>query len=191
MRISLNGQQVFASTGGRKHEAGREWIIFIHGAGGSHIGWSQQTRALAYDGYNILAPDLPGHGYSEGDPFDQVEQMAEWYISLMDELGIDQAHLVNHSMGGLISLEMAANHANRVKSIGFIATAMQIPVNEKLIELAKDNPPKAYDFMHMGFYGKLGSMHESSVPGSSLIGNSYRIMEHNPDSALPPGSVGL
>ncbi len=184
MRFEINGDQVFASTGGRQQKSGQDWIIFIHGAGGSHLVWSQQVRAFAYDGYNVLAPDFPGHGGSEGAPLDSIGGMAEWIVAVMDKLEIANAHLVGHSLGGPAMLEIAANKPDRVKSAVFISAAMTIPVNEALIETAKANPPKAYQMMHSGFYGRFGQMHDNSVPGNSLIGSGLQIMALNPPDAL-------
>lgn len=184
MRFNIDGNQVFASTGGRDPKSGQPWIIFIHGAGGSHVVWSQQVRSFAYNGFNVLAVDLPGHGESTGEPHKSAEAICEWLISVMDFLEIGEAHLVNHSMGGLISLELAATNPDRVKSVVFIAAAMEIPVNDALIEVSKTNPPKAYNMMHSGFFARYGQMHDCSVPGNSLLGSSFQIMRHNPDNAL-------
>ncbi|MCP4184115.1 MAG: alpha/beta hydrolase [Hyphomicrobiales bacterium] len=184
MRFEINGNQVFASTGGRNPKPGQQWIIFVHGAGASHVVWSQQVRSFAYNGFNVLAVDLPGHAESIGEPYENVEEICDWLVSVMDFLNIDEAHLVNHSMGGLISLELAAKNPHRVKSVVFIATAMEIPVNDVLIEVSKTNPPKAYDMMHSGFFGRYGQMHDCSVPGTSLLGSSFQIMHHNPETAL-------
>jgi len=184
MRIEIDGNQVFASTGGRDPKAGQQWIIFVHGAGGSHVVWSQQVRSFAYNGYNVLALDLPGHGSSGGEPLKSAQAISEWLISVMDFLNIEDTHLVNHSMGGLVCLELAANHPKRVKSVVFIAAAMEIPVNDALIEVSKSDPPKAYKMMHSGFFGRYGQMHDSSVPGGSLLGSSFRVMYHNPEQTL-------
>ena len=184
MRFELNGHQVFASTGGREHQSGRDWIIFVHGAGGSHLIWSQQVRAFAYEGYNVLAPDFPAHGNSAGAAFNSPQAMGEWLVAMMDQLNIDQAHLVNHSLGGLACLEIAANNPERVKSIAFIGSAMAISVNDALIETAKDDPPKAYQMMHSGFFSRCGQMHDNCVPGNSLIGTGMQIMARNQPEAL-------
>ena len=184
MHFELDGKRVFASTGGRQHRPDQDWIIFIHGAGGSHLVWSQQVRAFAYDEYNVLALDLPAHGDSEGVALDNVDAMAAWVVAVMDKLNISRAHLVNHSLGGLVSLEIAANNAERIKSVTFIAAAMAIAVNKVLIELSKNDRPKAYEFMHSGFFGRYGQAHDSSVPGSSLIGLGMRVMENNHQDAL-------
>jgi pimeloyl-ACP methyl ester carboxylesterase len=184
MRFEMNGNQVFASTGGRQHKSGQDWIIFIHGAGGSHLVWSQQVRAFAYDGFNVLAPDFPGHGESEGKPLDSAGAMAAWIVAVMDKLDIANAHLVGHSLGGPIMLEIAANNPDRAKSATFISAAMTIAVHEALIATAKADPPKAYQMMHSGFFGSFGQMHDNSVPGNSLIGSGLQIMAHNSPDAL-------
>lgn len=185
MRFQVNGEQVFASTGGRDHVEGQEWIVFLHGAGQSHLTWSQQVRAFAYDGYNVLALDLPAHGGSKGEALDNPEEMADWVIDVMDALNIEKAHLVNHSMGGLISLELGARYDERVQSIVFIATAMTIAVGEILIEWAKTDQRRAIDMMTSMGMSSFGHHFDTSVPGTSLIGSGVQIMESNDISALP------
>ncbi|MEZ5792610.1 MAG: alpha/beta fold hydrolase [Nitratireductor sp.] len=61
MHFEVDGIPAYASTGGRKHDPDKPWIVFLHGAGSSHLSWVLQTRALSYDGWNVLAPDMPGH----------------------------------------------------------------------------------------------------------------------------------
>ena len=72
MKVQLNGSEVHVATGGRAHVAGRPFVVFLHGAGNCHLTWVSQTRALAYDNYNIIAPDMPGHNLSEGEPINGV-----------------------------------------------------------------------------------------------------------------------
>lgn len=185
MRFEYCGETVFASTGGRDPVPGQPWIIFVHGAGQSHLTWSQQVRALAYDNYNILAPDLPGHGASSGISLENIADMADWILGVMDTLSIGKAHLVNHSMGGLICLELAANHAEQVLSISFIATGLSIAVSPALIDMAKKDQRKAIDFMTDYSSSSYAHTHDNSVPGASLIGGGIRIMEHNDKTSLP------
>ena len=74
MKFELNGDTVYASTGGRDHIKGQPWLIFMHGSGASHLVWSQQSRSFAYGGYNVLAIDFPGHNLSCGKVLESVEQ---------------------------------------------------------------------------------------------------------------------
>lgn len=189
MRFEVNGKQVFASTGGREQIEGADWIIFLHGAGQSHLTWTQQARAFSYDGYNVLALDLPAHGDSDGPALEGADLMADWVIDVMDAVGIKTAHLVNHSMGGLISLEVASHYPGRIKSVVFIATAMTIAVNEVMIGWARTNPHRAFDMMTSLGHGMFGHMHGTPVPGVSLISAGLRIMGINQPDALPADLV--
>ena len=185
MRFNVNGNTVYASTGGRNRVESQQWIIFIHGAGQSHLTWSQQVRSFAYGGYNVLALDLPAHGESEGKALDNAQAMAAWVVDVMDELKIAKAHIVNHSMGGLITLELGAHYPTRVESIVFIATALTIAVNDALIEMASSAPRKAFEFMTSLGHGPDAHVFDNSVPGTSLIGSGLQIMAMNQPDALP------
>ena len=66
MRLNLSGHLsdhiTFCYTGGQRLERERRTALFIHGAGHDHSVWSLQTRYFAHHGWNVIAPDLPGHG---------------------------------------------------------------------------------------------------------------------------------
>ena len=184
MKITVDGNEVHLSTGGRAHEAGRPFVMFLHGSGFNHLSWVLQSRALAYDGYNIVAADLPGHGLSKGAPIEGIEAQAEWALHVLDELGAEQAVLVGHSQGGLMALEMARTAPKRVKAIVFIASAAAIPINPQLIEAAESTPESAYANMVDWAHGADAHMHDNTVPGGSHINFGIHVMEMGDRSAL-------
>ena len=184
MQFEVNGSKTFASTGGKQHTAGQPWVIFLHGAGNCHLTWTQQVRAFAYNGYNVLAPDMPGHDLSEGDPILGIEAQAKWLIGVMDALEIDKAHLVGHSQGGIIALETAELAPSQITSITFVATAAAIPANPALIKMAEENPAKAFNLMVSWGSGTSAHAHDNSVPGVSLIDAGLRVMGLNAPEAL-------
>ena len=59
MRVTLDGQTVFAATGGRPFDPALPTVVFIHGAGMDHTVWALQTRWFAHHGRSVLALDLP------------------------------------------------------------------------------------------------------------------------------------
>lgn len=185
MKFRINGSQVYASTGGREHVDGQPWLIFLHGAGASHLVWSQQSRSFAYGGFNVLALDFPGHNLSEGATLPSVEEQAEWLKAVMDHIGVATATLVGHSQGGLVSLAMADKYPEKVERIVFVATAAAIPVNEKLIETAETSEPVAKSSMTAWGLGPDAHHFENSVPGFSQVGNGLRTMDLNQEGALP------
>lgn len=98
-------------------------VILIHGFGGDSDNWLFNIDAIGAAA-PVHALDLPGHGGSEksiDNP--DLSTMVEAVVQLMDHLSIDKAHLVGHSMGGLVSGRTAIDHAGRVASLTLICSA--------------------------------------------------------------------
>ena len=62
--------------------------------------------------------------------------MADWYADFMQAIGVTKVTFVGHSMGGLIGLEFASRYPHLVSKAAFISTALAIPVNDALVDLA-------------------------------------------------------
>lgn len=100
-----------------------ETVILIHGFGGDLDGWLFNHEALA-DRASVYAIDLPGHGQSEKRlDTPGLKPLTDAVADFMDRLGLSSAHLVGHSMGGAIGLQMALDHPSRVKSLTLICSA--------------------------------------------------------------------
>ncbi|MEM7215655.1 MAG: alpha/beta hydrolase [Pseudomonadota bacterium] len=185
MRFELNGVEHYASTGGRDHKAGQPYLIFLHGAGSSHLVWTQQSRSFAYGSYNVLAVDFPGHNLSGGEPMLSVDEQANWLVEVMEHLEIATATLVGHSQGGLVALAVANSAPERVERMVFVATAAAIPVNDMLISTAETKEPVAKSSMTSWGLGPDAHHFENTVPGFSHAGMGLRVMDLNPVGALP------
>ncbi|AAV97010.1 acetoin dehydrogenase dihydrolipoyllysine-residue acetyltransferase subunit [Ruegeria pomeroyi] len=98
-------------------------VILIHGFGGDLDNWLFNIDALA-EKAPVHALDLPGHGQSVKTVDDPgLGTMVDAVVQLMDHLNIDKAHLVGHSMGGLVSGQVAIEHPGRVASLSLICSA--------------------------------------------------------------------
>lgn len=99
-----------------------EPVVFIQGIGVAGSGWAQQTQALAQE-YACVSFDNRGLGKSEcaAGPL-TIEQMAADTLRLMDALGFAGAHVVGHSMGGIIAQELALAAPERVRSLALLCT---------------------------------------------------------------------
>jgi pimeloyl-ACP methyl ester carboxylesterase len=85
-------------------------------------GWSPQVDAMA-GRFRMVAFDNRGIGSSPlGDVPLSIEVMADDAIGIMDSSGIDRFHVVGHSMGGLIALQVALKAPHRVKSLSLLCT---------------------------------------------------------------------
>ena len=81
-------------------------LVFFHGAGGL-LRENPFLDQLARD-YHVFAPEWPGYGESTGEEL--LEDMLDFTLhgwDLVEALGLEQPHLVGHSMGGMIAAEMA------------------------------------------------------------------------------------
>jgi len=102
---------------------GNSNIILIHGFGGDLDRWLFTQGPLSANA-SVYSLDLPGHGQSTKAVRDgTVLAMAEIVAKFMDQLGIDHAHLVGHSLGGAVALQTAIAHSDKVDALSLIATA--------------------------------------------------------------------
>ena len=118
MKLSVNGREAYAYTGGKTFDPALPCIVFLHGAGHDHSPWALLARWFAHHGHGVLAVDLPGHMRSAGPPLPDVETLAAWVLALLDAAGVARAALVGHSMGSLIALEAAAKAPAALRPAG-------------------------------------------------------------------------
>ena len=111
MKLTVNGREAYAYTGGKPFDPALPCVVFIHGALNDHSVWTLLARWFAHHGFGVLAVDLPGHMRSAGPALASVEAMADWTLALLDAAGVKQAALAGHSMGSLIALEAAGARA--------------------------------------------------------------------------------
>lgn len=95
-------------------------VLFIHGNLTSATWWEETMLALP-DGYRGIAPDQ--RGYGEADPKVKIDatrgmgDLVDDAVALLDELGIDRAHLVANSLGGNVAWGLVAAHPQRWLSV--------------------------------------------------------------------------
>jgi len=100
-------------------------IVFIHGFGGDLNNWQFNQEALA-EGHATYAVDLPGHGGSSKDLSSghvHIGALAGAVIDFLDAKNVGKAHLVGHSLGGAVALDLALNHPERVASATLVSSA--------------------------------------------------------------------
>ena len=97
-------------------------VVFIQGTGLHGRGWQPQVEELA-GRYRCLMFDNRGMGASQplGTNL-SVEQMVEDTLVLMDAQGWDSAHIVGHSLGGLVALHLGLTARLRVRSLSLLCT---------------------------------------------------------------------
>ena len=98
-------------------------VVLVHGFGGDCDNWLFNQAPLAAQA-RVYALDLPGHGESTKQVADpSVAGLAHAVLAFMDALGIGEAHLVGHSLGGAVVLAAALAAPARVLSLSLFAPA--------------------------------------------------------------------
>ena len=117
---ALDGTRIHYEVTGR---VGRTPVLMIQGLGASKNAWNLQRIAMATR-FRIISFDNRGAGRSDKptEPF-TLEQMADDAIAVLDAAGIETAHVVGASMGGVISQIVAVKYPHRVRSLTLVCTA--------------------------------------------------------------------
>lgn len=172
MNFAVDGRQAFAYTAAHALDAAKPTIVFVHGAGLDHSCWGLQSRYFGYHGRNVLAVDLPGHGRSEGPPLASIGEMADWVVRLLDALKMQNASVVGHSMGSLVTVECAAREPARVERIALLGTAYPMKVGEAFLNAAKANDPAAYDMETIWGHAPQAPLGSNPNPGMWMYGDT-------------------
>jgi len=121
-------------------------ILFIHGSGpgvSAPSNWEHLLPVFAEAGYFAIAPDVLGFGDSEhpdpaptGGMVEYVDLRSRSLIALLDALGVEKAHLVGNSMGGMITLRIAQIAPERIDKMVLMGSGgAPIPPSDDLMKL--------------------------------------------------------
>jgi len=97
-------------------------VIFLHGIGGDAVSWLPELDALS-GRCRAIAWDMPGYGGSPALPAMDFRALAGALKNLLGKLGVERAHIVGHSIGGMVALEFAAHFPGSVASLVLYATS--------------------------------------------------------------------
>lgn len=87
-------------------------LLLLHGTGASTHSWRDLLPLLARD-FHVVAPDLPGHGFTEAPERDRLSlpAMARGLTALLGKLGVEPEGIVGHSAGAAIAMQMVLTGA--------------------------------------------------------------------------------
>jgi pimeloyl-ACP methyl ester carboxylesterase len=111
--------------------AGDPPLVLLEGMGAQMIGWrqgfvdllaAQDLRVIRMDNRDVGLSDKLGK-WHQHDARYSLRDMADDVCRVLDALGLESAHIVGQSMGGIIAQTMAIHRPDRVRSLGLIYTA--------------------------------------------------------------------
>lgn len=102
--------------------SGAPWALLIHGLGYPRQGWGPAIEPLSRR-LRLLLPDNRGIGDSDVPPGPySPAQMADDMAAVLGHAGVDRAHVVGTSLGGMVAMELAAGQPRRVDRLALVCT---------------------------------------------------------------------
>ena len=129
MMLDVNGMQLHYD----RHGEGTP-LLWLHGGMGHGPDW-RFVFASEPGGYQLIAPDLRGHGRSTGaGPTYSFRQSALDVIGLLDHLGLDRVELIGLSGGGITALHLATIDPDRVHRMVVVSAPPRFPDQARAIQ---------------------------------------------------------
>ncbi|WP_409180847.1 alpha/beta fold hydrolase [Amycolatopsis sp. VS8301801F10] len=136
-RIAVEGRtgplSVLRTTGGRSGVP----LVLLHPINSAAVVWEDVAARLDRP---VVAPDLRGHGNSgQTGPFTVEEGYVPDVLAVLDALGLDEVHLAGGSLGGTISVALAAVRPKRVRSVATFGSTLGTGVpDEAIAEMVRE-----------------------------------------------------
>ena len=114
-------------------------VVLVHGLGGSANGWVRVLQALGRDFSEVHAVDLPGNGFSPlppSGPLTLEQHLAVLHAYCRDVVK-QPAFVVGNSLGGALSVVLAATHPEDVLALGLVAPAGGEMTRASMLELMR------------------------------------------------------
>jgi 3-oxoadipate enol-lactonase len=119
-------------------------LLLLHGIGSNSRSFRHQLAELA-DAFDVVAWDAPGYGRSDDPPPGAgLEYFADCAVGLLDDLHIDQAHVLGVSMGGVVAQLVYHRHPARVRALILVDTnpgggALPEPMRSERVQQRLEN----------------------------------------------------
>ena len=106
---------------------GAPWVLMANSLGSDLRMWRPQADVLATR-YRVVRYDMRGHGRSPAPagPY-ALADLAGDALALLDRLGVERAHVVGLSLGGMVGLQLAATAPDRIDRMVLCCTAAHLP----------------------------------------------------------------
>jgi pimeloyl-ACP methyl ester carboxylesterase len=103
-------------------------VLLLHGMSTSADSFREIMNGLADDHW-LIAPDLPGFGYSENTAPYTIPHLVEWLAAFIDALALPPVVLLGHSFGGIVATSYALAYSEEVTSLVLVAPAVLVAGN--------------------------------------------------------------
>jgi pimeloyl-ACP methyl ester carboxylesterase len=164
-------------------------VVMVHGWPESSYCWTRVAEALPAR-FRVIAPDLRGLGDSERTPEREAyhkNELARDMLTVLEELGIEQCHLVGHDWGGAVAQEMALTVPERFHRFCLMNMVVinNVRGNREVMEKPRNVGNPALWYQHFQRAPKLA---EAMIPGNEEVWLRYFLPTWS-DTAFPEDAV--
>lgn len=118
--VTVGGIKTHVVHRGRDHE---HTVVMLHGLNGVARDFTGALLDRLSERYEIVLPDRPGYGFTErrGRHAARLGEQVAWLDGLLEQLGVEDALLVGHSMGAALAVRYAIERRERVRGLVLVA----------------------------------------------------------------------
>ncbi len=111
-------------------------VLLSNSLGSTHHMWGPQLTAFE-ERFLVIRYDTRGHGASPvpAGPY-SIDDLTDDVVALLDGLGIERAHVVGLSLGGMTAMRLAARNPDRVNRLALLCTGAQLPPAQAWLDRA-------------------------------------------------------
>jgi pimeloyl-ACP methyl ester carboxylesterase len=120
-------------------------VVLLHARTGSAAMWKRQLAAFSGAGYRCIAYDRRQSGRTEVAPRAEEMLPADELAALTDHLGVKRFHLIGTAAGGIVALDFALSHPERVRSLVFANSVGSADIKQEpeyIAAAAQRRPPE-------------------------------------------------
>jgi pimeloyl-ACP methyl ester carboxylesterase len=174
-----DGEQVYVAQPPWSAACDRDLVLCVHGMSGAATNWTDLMSELTPD-FDCAAVDLPGSGRSAPPARRSgysTRALARTVIRLIETLGRGPVHLVGNSMGGAVSIRVAASRPDLVKTLTL--------VSPMLPDRRPHRSTAHFPILTLPFVGEALVRRWAQVPPENRVAGVYRTCYYDPASIHP------
>lgn len=177
--IGVDGHRLHTVSSGE----GPPTFLCLHGLVDTFSVWNRLAGPLAERG-RVVRVDQRGHGQSDAPPGPySLEDLAGDAAAVLDDLRIDQAILVGHSMGGVVALTAALEHPERVAGLVLLGTTSDVSerVSDEYDRIARAGEEQGTEGIARAIYGETTRRRiEGNARGIAAVTRALGALHRNP-----------
>jgi len=157
----------------------KELVLCVHGMAGAATNWTDYMAELAPD-FACAAVDLPGSGFSPPPAAKRgysITALAGTVIRLIEALDAGPVHLAGNSMGGAVSIRVAASRPDLLRTLTLISPALpDFQIRRELLQFPLAGLP---------VIGERLMRRMQRIPAENRVAGALAVCYHNPAAMHP------